>query len=246
MKYRLLFVFGLFLSLAHGQDSSFVAGNEAYANGDYEKALKQYNKIIGAEKQSAALFYNLGNTYYKLDEIGEAIWAYEKVLKINPGNKNALKNLELANAKTIEKLDQTSVGIGNWLAINFYNFSINFWAILSIVASILLAVSFYIYRTTRLQKRKNIALSSTLILMGLFCFTIFLGAKHKAYILKRNYAVIVADYVDIKPSPSETAPTAFQIFEGTKVTLKRSNDNWVEIEVNGNTGWVLKDGIWEI
>lgn len=245
---RLLFYIltNLILFAGHAQDSSFVNGNRAYAAGDYKRALSEYNTLIGDEQMSASLYYNLGNTYYKLDEIGEAIWAYEKALKINPGNANTLSNLALANTKTPDQLDQTDVGINNWLAINFFNFSINFWSYVSIVLGIMLALSIYFYRSAALQKVKNMALSASFILGFLFVLTVFVSAKHKSYILNRSTGVVVSEYVDVKPSPSETAPSAFQLFEGTKVELKRANDQWIEVSVNDNTGWILKEGIWEL
>lgn len=243
----LVFVFSVFVILpVFSQDSTFQKGNQAFSAGDYTTALNEYNKLVGAEKISGPLFYNLGNTYYKLEEIGEAIWAYEKALKINPGNENVLINHAKANGETVDQLERNDVGIGNWLAINFFNFPINFWSYVSIFISILLALFFFLYRTTKKQRTKNISLSASLIISVLLVSTILISSRHKSAILDRTHVVIISEYADVKTAPSEAAPTSFQIFEGTKVSIKRSNESWIEIGLNGNTGWIEKSAAWEI
>lgn len=246
MKLLLFTLSALLIFPAFAQDTNFVRGNEAYANSDYETALVEYNKVVGSEKMSAELYYNLGNTYYKLDELGEAIWAYEKALKIDPGNSNARFNLEFANAKTYDGIENDESGILSWLKINLFQFSINFWAYASIIFSFLLAFSLYFFFTTRNQKIKNTSLTLGFCSVFLVCTALVLAYLNKANIVDRTHAVIVIESVDIHTSPSETAPSAFKLHEGTKVDLLRSNDAWTEVSVNGNTGWVPKESIWEI
>jgi len=243
--YFTLFCF-LFVQVIFGQDSTFIKGNEAYANEDYETALNEYNKLVGAEKMGAALYYNLGNTYYKLNELGEAIWAYERALKHDPSNEDAQFNLKFANADTFDEIDNTDSAIANWLKINLFSFSINFWSTLSILFSFILAGALYLFLTTRQQKFKNISLTISFGAFTLLILTIALSYAHKSNITNRDEAIIITEFTEIKTAPSETAAESFTLHEGTKVDLLRSNENWIEVSVNGNAGWVLKEAIWEI
>jgi len=77
-------------------------------------------------------------------------------------------------------------------------------------------------------------------------FSIITAYLHKQSILNRTEGIIVRKEVDIKKSPMETAKTNFELHEGTKVQLRETNKEWIHIEVNGNTGWVLKEDLWEI
>lgn len=246
MRVLFIFISLLFTCATKAQDSSFVRGNEAYSNSDYETALSEYNKIVGSEQMSTVLFYNLGNTYFKLDQLGEAIWAYEKALKIHPNNENAQFNLKFANAKTYDDLDTAESGIITWLKINLFSFSINFWAYISVLFAFILAVTLYFFFTTKKQKVKNRSLTLSFGALFLMIFTILLAYFNKSNIIERDQAIIISEFIEVRSSPSDTAPSGFKLHEGTKVDLLRSNDDWTEIGVNGNTGWVEKVSIWEI
>lgn len=246
MKVLLSIISTFIILFSYAQDSSFVKGNEAYSNADYELALSEYSKVVGSEKMSSALYYNLGNTYFKLNEIGEAIWAYEKALKIDPSNENAQYNLKFVNAKTIDGLDTSESGIVSWLRINLFSFSINFWAYLSILFALILAVTLYFFFTTKNQKIKNRNLTLSFTSLFLLVLMIVLAYFNKSGIIDGDQAIIITEFVEMRSSPSDTAPSGFKLHEGTKVDLLRSNDDWTEIGVNGNTGWVEKIAIWEI
>ncbi len=246
MKLFLGIIAILFIQMSFGQDSTFVRGNNAYANGDFETALVEYNKIVGSEKLSSQLFYNLGNTYYRLDELGEAIWAYESALKIDPGNENTRFNLKFVNATTYDELDSSDSGIMKWLEINLFSFSLNFWSFVSIILSFILAFTLYFFFTTKKQKVKNTSLTVAFGSFFLVAASVIFAGINKSKIIHKTEAIIVTEAIEIRTSPSETAPEAFKLHEGTKVDLLRSNENWTEINVNGNTGWVQKQTLWEI
>lgn len=246
MKTILTLLFAFLSGLIYAQDSSFTKGNEAYSAGDFETALAEYNKLVGNEKMSSDLFYNLGNTYFKLNELGEAIWAYEKALKINPDNEDALFNLKFANESTYDEIDSSDSAIANWLKINLFSYSINLWSVLSIVFMILFSLVLFVFFTTQNQKLKNTFLTIGFGSLFLLILTSTLAYLNKAEIMKQTEAIVTIEFIEVRTSPSETAPEGFKLHEGTKVDLLRSNENWVEVSVNGNAGWVPKESVWEI
>lgn len=246
MKLILLFLVS-FISLGGNcQDSSFVQGNTAYAAGDYEAAVVAYSKIVASEKMSSSLYYNLGNSYYKLGDLGHSIWAYERALKIDPSHKNAFSNLEFVNAKTEDKLELENTGITYWLKFFLFRFDINFWAYISLGLSVLFSIILYLFFTSKSQKVKNMSLTfSFATLFGLAAVVIISYFNHKNVVEQTN-AVIISEFVEVRNAPSETAPSSFKLHEGTKVDLLRSNDTWHEVGVNGNVGWILKSDFLEI
>lgn len=228
------------------EDSLFDAGNKAYAAQDFEGAINAYNKILATEKKSAVLYYNLGNAYYKQDELGEAIWAYEKALEINPSDENIRFNLSFVNAKTYDQLDFSETGIKKWLGINLFSYSINFWAYTSIFFAVLFSIVLYIFFTTKKQRIKNMSLTGGFAFSFLLILTVVLAYFNKMEIIDRDEAVIITETVVIRTSPSATGEEAFKLHEGTKINLLRTNENWVEVNINDNTGWVEKEFLWEI
>lgn len=243
----MIFILTCFLScLGIGQNSTFKKGNSLYAEGNYQEALNTYNKLVAADQLSAALFYNIGNTYYKLDELGESIWAYERALKINPGNDDIRFNLNFANQQTFDKIELQESSIGTWLKINLFRFSINTWSILSILFSVLLGVAIFLFFLSKNQQSKNIGLTLGFATLLLLVTSTILAYLHKEQIVKQDSGIITTEVVSVKTSPSETAPDSFELHEGTKVSLLRTNNNWIEIGVNENVGWVNRESVWKI
>lgn len=237
----------LFIStVAFGQSEVLAEGNAAYAAGDYAAAKDHYSRLVGDEQMSASLYYNLGNAYYQLEELGEAIWAYERALKFDPGHENALFNLEFSRKQTYDNLTPDSSDVLRWFRGNFFILGINFWAWISIICCALFAVFLYLFFTTKNGRIKSFALTFGFVFFTLLNVTGFLATYHKQYLLNRISAIITSDSVVVRTSPSDTAKEAFNLHEGTKVDLERSNENWVEISVNGNTGWIEKSTILEI
>lgn len=106
MKKIILFL-NIFLCLnLHANDSLFTIANQDYANQDYSLAIDKYQNILSSEIESSELYYNLGNSYYRINEIHQAIYNYEKSLKLNPNFTEAKENLELCNLLLIDKIDK--------------------------------------------------------------------------------------------------------------------------------------------
>ena len=135
-------------AFANPQDHLKTA-NDFYAEGNYEEAIVIYQKILAEDNISTDIYYNLGNCYYKTDNIPNAILNYEKALKLKPDNEDALFNLAMANKLTIDKIDRlpalfigstwrnliTSKTVDNWA---FYTIGLVFLSLLFFVAYLLM------------------------------------------------------------------------------------------------------------
>ncbi|MDA7716735.1 tetratricopeptide repeat protein, partial [Flavobacteriaceae bacterium] len=71
----------------------FKSGIELYNKGDYNEAINLFVKIINNGEHSDELYFNLGNSYYKLNDIPNSIYYFEKALKLNPNDNDILNNL---------------------------------------------------------------------------------------------------------------------------------------------------------
>lgn len=245
---KLLVFIGLFFSviIGFGQDSTFTKANEAYAAGDYEQALNSYNQLVATEIRSADLYYNLGNTYYRLNEWGEAVWAYERALEINPSHENTRYNLDFVNQQTKAELNVESGGISNWFKANLFGISINFWSYFTLIMAFAFAIVCYFFFTTKKQKIKNISLSLSLLTFFLLLGSFILAYLNTAHLKNQSNGIIIISSANILAEPSETSATNFPLKEGAKVQILRTNSDWIEIDFKGHSGWVLRAEIWEI
>ena len=103
---RIILALSLLLCLKNtAKETLFLQANKEYANENYSAAISLYDSITSIGLESSELFYNLGNCYYKNQDWANAIWHYEKSLKLNANNENTSHNLEITNLKIIDRIE---------------------------------------------------------------------------------------------------------------------------------------------
>ena len=83
----------------------FQKANQAYQNQNFQQAIELYQNILGQGYQATEIYYNLGNAFFRLNNLGQAILNYEKALKLNPNDPDIRYNLELANLRVVDRLE---------------------------------------------------------------------------------------------------------------------------------------------
>ena len=131
---QLLVISLLFISVnIYADEVLFITANTLYTNGNYPEAISKYDSILSNNIESHELYYNLGNCYYKTGDWVNAIWYYEKSLKIEQ-NEKTIQNLALANLKIIDRIEPLpQLFYTNWLKNISQLFSIKIWQILALV-----------------------------------------------------------------------------------------------------------------
>ena len=74
----------------------FVEANQLYSETSFKEAVTLYEKILDTGYESAPLYYNLGNNYFKIGSLGKAILSYERSKRLNPGDGDLISNLDFA------------------------------------------------------------------------------------------------------------------------------------------------------
>ena len=110
-------------------DSAYVKGAYQLAIADYEALLKQ-----GA---SAELYYNLGNAYYRTENITKAVLNYERALLLDPSNSDARFNLDFVRSKMQLPDDAGDSWFSNWVDQTVSRLSSNAWAMIAIITFLL-------------------------------------------------------------------------------------------------------------
>jgi len=240
MFFILLVSFNLF-----GQDA-FVEGNQKYTEEHYKTALKSYESLIDSVNRSSEIYYNLGNAYYKTNQLGKAIWAYESALKFDPKNEDAKFNLEFVNLKTAGEIEQPKPALTEWLKRLLFGPQINLWAYISVGCSFVLSLMILLFFMTKSRRRRNISLMGGMTFALLLIFSTVTAYFHKNFILSHNDGIIISEQANVRLSPLEKANVSFELLEGAKVKLLDENGEWLQVEFAGNSGWLLKKDVWEI
>jgi len=235
----IIFIIASF-SFAQNEEEIFQQGNEYFQKKQYDNAIESYRKLVNSGYEGTALYYNLGNAYYREGKIGYAILYYEKALKLSPGDEDIKHNLALANLKTIDKLESfPKFFLFEWWEGLLALFSAYGWTIVTYIFYILLilSVAFYFYSRSHYQQRVVVISGlSGFILLVLSC-TLLVIKLNKELNIKSG--VVVENTVNVKLSPDAGSNDAFIIHEGLKVRLEDEVDNWIKIRLeDGKVGWI--------
>ena len=237
--FSLLFVFASVL--AYGQETSKAQADSAYINNDYANAVYLYEDILANQGESADIYYNLGNSYYKMDNIAKAILNYEKALMLNPGNGDIRFNLELAQSKTVDKVTPMSeVFLITWMKSLTNTMSEQGWSKLAIASFILTLLGLVLYFFSKKIAMKKIGFISALCLMLVCILANVFASSQKSKAQSHSSAIIMEPSVTVKSTPNEGGTELFILHEGRKVMIKDNTmREWKEIQLeDGNAGWV--------
>jgi tetratricopeptide (TPR) repeat protein len=248
-RYILIIIFiSLFVSIAVSQDTNkdkFYQGVTYFTAGSYKEALQIWTDIYNTGYRSANLDYNIGNAYFKLNNIPSAILFYERAYLLKPADENINYNLQIARTLIVDRFQE----IPELFFIKWYNFvslflSTNSWAKISITSFILflLLLSLYIYSSRYRHKVIGFWLGVFFIVLSLtsLAFTI----RNKSLVYDSHKAIISSPMVNGKSSPDKSGNDIFVLHEGTKVTVEDEVGEWSEIRLSdGNKGWVPLNSI---
>lgn len=220
------------------------AGRKAYEAGRFDSARTDYQTLVDKGYQSFELFYNLGNTYFKLDKIPYSILYYERARKLNPHNADLKFNLKLANSRIQDRVE--TLPRNEFLKMITEWFSTDTWALLSVVFFVLflIALFFFFYLRTLSGKRFFLGCSIICFLLSAGMFFIAIQSRNLA---KLKEAVIFASGVVVKSAPGSSGNKLFMIHEGLKVQIKEISGTFAKIELaDGNIGWIPLSALKEI
>jgi hypothetical protein len=242
MKHSLSLVFFLVIVLTNGyaQQEALLKANDLYAKGQFEAAAAGYESILLSEGVAPELYYNLGNAYFKSNELGKAILNYERALRLAPDYADAKHNLEFANLKVVDNIDvNDEFFLKKWFDLLVKLRSSNGWFYFGGVIFILTLLSFLLFvfgRTTLVRKLFfYIGLTGFIITVSSIVFS---GIR-KQQMLSHDEAVVLSGVVVVKSAPDKSGTDLYQLHEGTKVTVISILGDWFEVKPgNGNVGWV--------
>lgn len=236
-----LFLILFFLNAQSQVEVVFDEGNALYNQGNYTEAIEKYTSIINNGSESAELYYNLGNAYYKINDIANSIFYFEKSLLLDPNNNETKNNLSFSQNMTLDRIETVPVNQVSKFISKFTNlFDYNTWLLISIIFEFLslIVFSLYLFNKNSDTKKRYFSIGS----IFLFCFIIFLilGVNSKSEYENNNPAILFDSRISFKSEPNERSEELFLLNEGTKVNVLEKLNEWSLVELsNGSKGWIL-------
>jgi len=229
-----------FLSFQGLGNELLTKAEKAYDTKKYKEAIESYEKLIKDGYTSYQLYFNLGNAYYRNNDLGKAIYYYELARKVEPNDEDIRINLAIASGKTIDKIDSKENFFISAVKTNVLSsLSTTSWAWLSIFCISAAAVLFFMFVSSQSLLVKRIAFLAAAILFVSFFISYFLGYSALKDRYENKFAIILSNEIKILNEPTPLAKTKFSLHEGTKIRVIENNGDWLLIKLdNGNEGWV--------
>ena len=244
MKYVLVMIFIISNGFCDKVEDMFKKGNEEMVAENYKEAIEVYESILSIGYESSELYYNLGNGYFRLELIGNSIWAYMNALDMAPRDRDSAYNLSIATARTIDRIEMPEAQIILKVYRSIKSFlTVDEWFLFGGVLVILYSLCFVSIKFGLIGGKISKLISTLLILsvitthiIGLDCFL----EKQR-----RKAAVIILNGVDAYSGPFYgNNSIVFQINEGSIVDVFNKQKNWSEVVlIDGKKGWVPSNSI---
>lgn len=223
----------------------FDKANQLYLGGDYSSAREEYQKIVNSGFESAELYYNLGNTFYKLGQIPPAILYFEKALILNPKDGDIRFNLDLANNLVVDKINPVNeFFLRKWVRTFAGIIKADSWGYINLAAFILLlSVIIYVY-VTRGGRYKKLLFSMGTVLLVILVLSLLMGGIRNSQSVHPDSAIVFSSSLTAKSSPDPGGTDLFVIHEGVKVKITDQVGSWIRIRLaDGNEAWIPESSV---
>lgn len=213
---------------------------KAYDGKKYRLAIESYEKLLAEGYTSYELYYNLGNAYFRNNELGKAIYNYELARKMEPNDEDVRINLAIASSRTIDKIDSKENFFISAVKTNVLSsLSTRSWAWLTVLSMLAGCVFFFIYLSSGGLQMKRASFIVSMVAFAFFLVSYVLGYSATSAKYDNKFAIILSRETKVMNEPTTSATSKFGLHEGTKVQVVRANGDWLLIKLdNGNEGWV--------
>ena len=223
----------------------FDQGNQYYQQGEYEQAIETYQKILDEGFESGPLYFNLGNAYYKLGQLGPARLNYERASKFLKNDESLQENMQLLNLRLVDQIEpipQFFLSQVWFRIIDFITIDALIWIVAGLLWLVLIVFSVrYYFRSRGRGDRLKIVFA---LIFVIFIFFTLISIQKIYNLENEQYGIIMNSSVTSRAEPKIGATEVFILHEGTKVKIERITGEWFEVRLaDGKTGWLERTNL---
>lgn len=229
-------------------ETLFEQANQHYAEENYQQAIDLYEQVLKQGVESAELYFNLGNAWYRRGEMPEAVLYYEKARLLQPRDEEIQHNLRIATQLTGDEIEAVpEFFLTQWRKTLMHALSVDTWALLGLIAFAISMAGLALYFGTVYARRKRLGFTVAVAFFLLAAASLSLGAGLKNELTSHKQAIVFTPSVTVRSAPNEQSTSLFVVHEGTKVDIQETSGNWYEIRLaNGEVGWLRQDDVRKI
>lgn len=229
--------------VSEAPESIFERAGELYRNKHYAEAEAAYQQLLSQGNVLYEVYYNLANSCFKQKKYGYAVFFYEKALRLAPDDDDILFNLEITHAYLKDQI----IVPPDFFLFHYYRRALYFFSINTLVVTTVILWNFLLLMLLIkmfFQHRPRYFNHSLYGIVSVFVILAYIFAARVYIDSTKEEAVILSGVCDIKSEPDPAASTVFILHEGTKVEIRSTSDDWIEIRlVDGKVGWVRRGDV---
>jgi tetratricopeptide (TPR) repeat protein len=241
LRWSLVFAFSLLVvnrpARAAISPDAFDSANKLYDAGKFTEAAAGYEKLLQSGEAAPALYFNLGNAFFKAGEIGRAIAAYRRGEQLAPRDPDIRANLQFAR----NQVQGPTRGIASWQrALGRLNLNEWTWLAAGSVWLCLALLTLFQLRPALKVLMRNYLIGLALVAL---CFCACLGLALRQTHFSR-LAIVVARDANVHQGPLDESKIAFNARDGAELEVLDQKNNWLEIRTDPqHFGWVKGDQV---
>ena len=234
-----------FVCVGQTAEDLFREGNNAYNQGDYERAIVYYDSINSLGVHAAELYFNLGNAYYKQNAIASSILNYEKALLLDANNTQVLNNLAFAQNMTLDRFSPLPESdLKKATDHVLFLSSVRGWSITIVVCVWLTALLFFLYIKSGRSGTKRLFFSAFFLTVIGALLSLSFALQQKKILEDTRPAIVFAQEEDFRAEPNLRSEVLLNIHEGTKVFVQAELEDWLKLKLkHGAIGWIPQSSI---
>jgi len=222
------------------QDATFAKANSHYKNSEFKEAIADYEAILQEGRTSAALYFNLGNSYFRRHQVGRALLNYERARRLSPRDAEIQTNMRLAQSQ-LTYAQPLRMKLFNricdlpfqWISLDEGTLGV----LIVYLALVCLLCVMAVRPAARPRLRTSVRVLSLVFIIGLCLLCV------KIKTLGRE-ALVVRPRAEARFAPFEKATTHFELSEGMTVAVIEKKAGWLKVErPDGKSGWIEEDTI---
>ncbi len=224
----------------HPQDAAFAKANNHYKNGEFKEAIAAYESILGEDRASAALYFNLGNAYFRRHQLGRALLSYERARRLRPRDPEIQTNLRLArsNLPYVRPAGMKLFKRISRMPFQWINLDEGTLGVLCVYLALMALLCVMALRKTARRRLKVPAQALAVI------FVLGLSLMYVKIMDLGREALVVRPRAEARFAPFEKATVHFELTEGMAVTVVDEKQGWLKVErPDGKTGWLPDDAV---
>lgn len=234
--------------MAQSGGAVFEQANKSYENKKYREAAELYESILLTGEFSSELYYNLGNSYYRSNQLGKAILNYERALQLAPSDGDIQHNLKVAKHELVDNFGIVEpFFLRKWWFNAADSLSSSAWAIIGLlflwagIAGLIL----WLIGKERTQRKKGFFIGGILLLVSALPFLLAVSRKNNE--VNSQAAIVLQKEITLRSAPDKESTEVVLIHEGSKVALLDNIGDWYKVRLsNGEQGWLPESGFEKI